>query len=165
LSFTAERNLLLSENRALKDEVWRQRRDARSELARQRAKVAAMEAERAELENLAAEAKRLIQLKEQLYTPDGTPRLPGDNSASAWPFGQLSSEEAKLQAEAFLAEQHAAVVQRAQALPHDAAPRIFRNIPCVPERDPDLESRMQKVKRARRPARQYHRQGTHLGCS
>jgi len=149
LSMTAERDLLASENRALKDEVWKQRRQFRKELAVQRAEMLAMQAERMELQQLAAEAKRLVDLKEKIYSPllepSATPAAPLPKDET------FLSEEARLNAEYVLAQQHAAVLQKMRSI--RASPKVLLNLPCVLRADAKLAARMEKVRGARRPSK------------
>jgi len=162
LSVGAERDLLLSENRALKDEVRKQRRQYRKELAVQRAEAAAMQAERVELQQLAAEAKRLVDLKERIYSPSLAP--PSSSSSPPSPpagpsspsscggRGGFASEEARLHAEAVLAHKHAAVLRRMQSLQASPKAKVLLNLPCVLRNDAKLLARMEKVRCARRPS-------------
>mmetsp|Transcript_132413 Transcript_132413/g.423795 ORF Transcript_132413/g.423795 Transcript_132413/m.423795 type:complete len:277 (-) Transcript_132413:134-964(-) len=116
LSVTAERDILKQENRSLNLEVARLRRHARMELAMQRAEMLAQQAERDELEQLAAEARRLLDLKEKLDRADGDAADPGSDTE-----GQMSDDERQEVEEKF-AEEHCQVLKRAQLLCGGSAP-------------------------------------------
>jgi len=110
LSVTAERDILKQENRSLNLEVARLRRHARMELAMQRAEMLAQQAERHELEQLAAEARRLLDLKVKLDRADLGDADPGSDTE-----GPMSDDERQEVEEKF-AEEHCQVLKRAQLL-------------------------------------------------
>lgn len=72
ISLTAERNLLKQENSLMLKEIAHLRRQAQVELNMHRAELLAQQAEREELQQLAAEAKRLLDLKEKVIVEDAS---------------------------------------------------------------------------------------------
>lgn len=104
LAAAADRNILTQENHTLKLELARMRRQARIELNIQRAEILAQQAEREELQQLADEAQRLINLKDLVESG-----VWDETGAAA----DLSEEERQWAAEQLL-EDHQMVRMRAE---------------------------------------------------
>mmetsp|Transcript_45930 Transcript_45930/g.130220 ORF Transcript_45930/g.130220 Transcript_45930/m.130220 type:complete len:300 (+) Transcript_45930:23-922(+) len=104
LAAAAERNILTQENQTLKLELARMRRQARIELNIQRAEILAQQAEREELQQLADEAQRLINLKDLVES--------GACDETGAP-ADLSEEERQWAAEQLM-EDHQMVLMRAE---------------------------------------------------
>mmetsp|Transcript_13019 Transcript_13019/g.46291 ORF Transcript_13019/g.46291 Transcript_13019/m.46291 type:complete len:280 (-) Transcript_13019:308-1147(-) len=111
LSLAAEGNVLKQENRSLNLEVARMRRQARLELSLQRQEMMTQTQQRQELQHLAAEAHRLINLKEKLDVAEAFSNSP---MAAAGPPDFCLTERQRQSAEQHLTETHTTVMQRAQ---------------------------------------------------
>lgn len=134
LSLAAERDNLKKENRSLNMEVSRLRRQARMELSMQRAECIAQQTEREELQLLAAEAQRLINLKDRLANAQAFADAK-ETAADIW----LSDEDIAATQQR-LSEEYEMVLQRARNICCAERPALARTGPgCASEDGEDFD--------------------------